>query len=150
MSADYSQIELRIMAHLSKATPPAARLPHGEDIHRATAAEIRRAAGQVGPTNAAAKTINFGLIYGMSAFGLAAQIEIDAAPRKALSTAISPATPAWRLHGAAPASRRANKAMSKLFGRRLWLPDIHAANAMKRQGAERAAINAPMQAPPPT
>ncbi len=148
VSADYSQIELRIMAHLSGDERLLAAFAAGEDIHRATAAEvfgIER--DQVSPEQRRyAKTINFGLIYGMSAFGLAKSLEID---NKAAQTFIDRYFA--RYPGVADYMHRTREAarergyVETVFGRRLYLPDIKAANPAKRQGAERAAINAPMQ-----
>ncbi|WP_375591939.1 DNA polymerase I [Chitiniphilus eburneus] len=148
VSADYSQIELRIMAHLSADAALLKAFAEGVDIHRATAAEVFGVAlDEVSSEQRRyAKTINFGLIYGMSAFGLAAQLEID---RSAAQNYIS------RYFGRFPGvaeymERTRTEARDRgyvetVFGRRLWLPEIKSANAARRAGAERAAINAPMQ-----
>jgi len=148
VSADYSQIELRIMAHLSGDKGLLDAFAKGEDVHRATAAEIFG----ITPLEVTseqrryAKTINFGLIYGMSAFGLARSLEIE---RSAAQTYIE------RYFARYPGVARYMEQTRELakqqgyvetvFGRRLWLPDIRASQAGRRQGAERAAINAPMQ-----
>ena len=147
LSADYSQIELRIMAHLSNDTGMVTAFLNDADIHTATAAEVLG----LDPTQVApeqrrmAKAVNFGLIYGMSAFGLAAQLGIE---RSAAQGFID------RYFGRFPGvldymnrtreQAKTNGYVETLFGRRLYLPDIRA-NGPRRQGAERAAINAPMQ-----
>jgi DNA polymerase-1 len=148
VSADYSQIELRIMAHLSQDPGLLKAFAAGEDIHRATAAEIFGTGTNdiSAEQRRYAKTINFGLIYGMSAFGLASQLDIE---RSAAQTYID------RYFARYPGvkdymqrTREAAKAqgyVETLFGRRLWVPEINSPNGMRRQGAERAAINAPMQ-----
>ncbi|GGP23924.1 DNA polymerase I [Silvimonas iriomotensis] len=148
VSADYSQIELRIMAHLSSDAALLKAFAEGEDIHRATAAEVFG----VTPLEVTseqrryAKTINFGLIYGMSAFGLAQSLEIE---RSAAQNYIDryfgrfPGVAAYMERTRAEARRVGF--VETVFGRRLWLPEIKAANPMRRAGAERAAINAPMQ-----
>ncbi|MBB5191916.1 DNA polymerase-1 [Silvimonas terrae] len=148
VSADYSQIELRIMAHLSGDAALLKAFAEGEDIHRATAAEVFG----VTPLEVSseqrryAKTINFGLIYGMSAFGLAQSLEIE---RSAAQNYIDryfgrfPGVAAYMERTRAEARRVGF--VETVFGRRLWLPEIKAANPMRRAGAERAAINAPMQ-----
>jgi DNA polymerase-1 len=148
VSADYSQIELRIMAHLSGDDRLAEAFAQGEDVHRATAAEIFGVTPlEVGPEQRrVAKVINFGLIYGMSAFGLSRQLDL---PRGAAQRYIDRYFE--RYPGVAKYVER-TRSMAKIdgyvetvFGRRLWLPDILAPQAGHRQGAERAAINAPMQ-----
>ncbi|MDR3429766.1 DNA polymerase I [Silvimonas sp.] len=148
VSADYSQIELRIMAHLSGDAALLRAFAEGQDIHRATAAEVFG----VTPLEVSseqrryAKTINFGLIYGMSAFGLAQSLEIE---RSAAQNYIDryfgrfPGVAAYMERTRAEAKRVGF--VETVFGRRLWLPEIKAANPMRRAGAERAAINAPMQ-----
>ncbi|MEN9986502.1 MAG: hypothetical protein RI925_2004, partial [Pseudomonadota bacterium] len=148
VSADYSQIELRIMAHLSDDPRLLQAFADGEDIHRATAAEVF--AVPLAEVNSQqrryAKTINFGLIYGMSAFGLAAQLEIERSAAQGFIDRYFARYPGVADYMARTREQaRAQGYVETVFGRRLWLPDIHAANAMKRQGAERAAINAPMQ-----
>ncbi len=148
MSADYSQIELRIMAHLSGDEAMIAAFNSGEDIHRTTAAEVFAVAlDQVSSEQRRyAKSINFGLIYGMGVFGLAAQLEI---PRDAAKNFIDRYFA--RFNGVAQymenirASAKEHGYVETVFGRRLWLPEIKSANAARRAGAERAAINAPMQ-----
>jgi DNA polymerase-1 len=148
VAADYSQIELRIMAHLSGDEGLIAAFARGEDIHRATAAEVfgtpRDAVTD--DQRRAAKAINFGLIYGMSAFGLARQLGIDrTAAQQYVDLYFSryPGVRAFmdRIRGTA----RERGYVETLFGRRLYLPDINARNAQRRQYAERTAINAPMQ-----
>ncbi|MDW5415376.1 DNA polymerase I [Iodobacter sp. CM08] len=148
MSADYSQIELRIMAHLSSDEAMIAAFTSGEDIHRTTAAEVFGVAlDQVSSEQRRyAKSINFGLIYGMGVFGLAAQLEI---PRDAAKNFIDRYFA--RFQGVAMymenirASAKEHGYVETVFGRRLWLPEIKSSNAARRAGAERAAINAPMQ-----
>ena len=148
VSADYSQIELRIMAHLSEDKRLAEAFARGEDVHRATAAEIFGITPlEVGPDQRrVAKVINFGLIYGMSAFGLARQLDLE---RSAAQNYISRYF--MRYPGVAEYMERTrntakiNGYVETVFGRRLWLPDILAAQVSRRQDAERAAINAPMQ-----
>ncbi|MEW9899586.1 DNA polymerase I [Chitinivorax sp. PXF-14] len=148
ISADYSQIELRIMAHLSGDENLLAAFARGEDIHRATAAEVfgLEPAAVTSEQRRYAKAINFGLIYGMSAFGLAAQLEIE---RSAAQMYIDryfaryPGVKAYMDRTREMAKQHGY--VETVFGRRLWLPEINAAQPMRRQGAERAAINAPMQ-----
>lgn len=148
MSADYSQIELRIMAHLSGDERLREAFAHGEDVHRATAAEIFGVTPlEVGPDQRrVAKSINFGLIYGMSAFGLARQLGLE---RSAAQTYIDRYFA--RYPGVAQYMEEARQTardkgyVETAFGRRLWFPEIRSSQAMRRQGAERAAINAPMQ-----
>ncbi len=148
ISADYSQIELRIMAHLSADKGLLDAFAHGEDIHRATAAEVFGVMPlEVGDDQRrAAKAINFGLIYGMSAFGLAKQLGIE---RGAAQTYIDryfdrhPGVARYMEETRQNAHQ--NGYVETVFGRRLWLPDLKAGQQGRRQGAERAAINAPMQ-----
>ena len=148
MSADYSQIELRIMAHLSGDQSLMQAFAAGEDIHRATAAEIFGVPiGEVTPEQRRyIKAVNFGLIYGMSAFGLAAQLNIERAAAQAFIDRYF-----TRYPGVAEYMRRTRELarsqgyVKTVFGRRLWLPDINAGGGPRRQAAERAAINAPMQ-----
>ena len=148
VSADYSQIELRIMAHLSRDTGLLKAFAAGEDIHRATAAEIFGCERAEVSTEQRryAKVINFGLIYGMSAFGLASQLGVE---RGAAQSYIDRYFA--RYPGVADYMQRTRQAahmqgyVETLFGRRLWVPEINSPNGMRRQGAERAAINAPMQ-----
>ena len=148
VSADYSQIELRIMAHLSGDTTLIEAFKNGEDVHRRTAAEVFG----MQPENITpeqrryAKTINFGLIYGMSSYGLAKSLGIDNASADMFIKRYFA-----RYTGVADYMQRTKDQaadlgyVETLFGRRLYLPDIHAKNAQARAGAERAAINAPMQ-----
>ncbi len=148
ISADYSQIELRIMAHIAQDANLLDAFANGRDIHQATAAEIFGIElEQVSSEQRRyAKVINFGLIYGMSAFGLASSLGID---RSAAQTYID--TYFGRYPGVAQymadtrVSAKDKGYVETIFGRRLWLPEINSTNGMRRQGAERAAINAPMQ-----
>lgn len=148
VSADYSQIELRIMAHLSDDEGMLAAFASGEDIHKATAAEVFGVTlEQVSSDQRrAAKAINFGLIYGMSAFGLAAQLDIE---RSAAQQYIDRYF--MRYPGVADYMQRTRETareqgyVETVFGRRLYLPEIKLSNPARRAGAERAAINAPMQ-----
>ncbi|MCB1960995.1 MAG: DNA polymerase I [Rhodocyclaceae bacterium] len=148
VSADYSQIELRIMAHLSGDKGLRKAFAEGEDVHRATAAEIFALTPlEVGSEQRRyAKVINFGLIYGMSAHGLAKNLGID---RSAAASYIDryfaryPGVADYMARTRADASDKGY--VETVFGRRLHLPDIRASHAGRRQGAERAAINAPMQ-----
>ncbi len=148
VSADYSQIELRIMAHLSGDERLLEAFAHGEDVHRATAAEIFGVTPlEVGPDQRrVAKSINFGLIYGMSAFGLARQLGLE---RSAAQTYIDRYFARYpgvaRYMEEARQTARDKGYVETAFGRRLWFPEIKSSQAMRRQGAERAAINAPMQ-----
>ena len=148
VSADYSQIELRIMAHLSGDKGLVDAFSRGEDIHRHTAAEVFGATLDevTSEQRRYAKVINFGLIYGMSAFGLAQNLDID---RTAAASYMDKYFS--RYPGVAQYMERTrNEARERgyvetVFGRRLWLPDIRSSNMARRQGAERQAINAPMQ-----
>jgi DNA polymerase-1 len=148
VSADYSQIELRIMAHISGDSGLLDAFGKGEDIHRATASEVFGVPlGEVSSEQRRyAKVINFGLIYGMSAFGLAANLGIE---RDAAKTYMERYF--MRYPGVAK-YMEATRALAKrqgyvetVFGRRLWLPEINSPNGPRRGAAERAAINAPMQ-----
>jgi len=148
VSADYSQIELRIMAHLSEDARLLEAFAQGEDVHRATAAEIFGVTPlEVGPDQRrVAKVINFGLIYGMSAFGLARQLDLERSAAQAYIERYFTRYPGVARYMAS--TREAAKMhgyVETVFGRRLWLPEIRASQAGRRQGAERAAINAPMQ-----
>ncbi len=148
LSADYSQIELRIMAHLSKDEGLLKAFAEGRDIHRATAAEVF-GVEQDAVTDLqrrAAKAINFGLIYGMSAFGLARQLSVPRAEAQAYVDLYFARYPGVRryMEGAREKARELGYAET-LFGRRLLLPEIRARDARRRQQAERIAINAPMQ-----
>jgi len=148
ISADYSQIELRIMAHLSGDESLLRAFAAGEDIHRATAADIFGVpmADVTSQQRSYIKAVNFGLIYGMSAFGLASQLGIE---RGAAAQFIEKYF--IRYPGVAEYMRRTRELahaqgfVETVFGRRLWLPDINAGGGPRRQAAERAAINAPMQ-----
>lgn len=148
VSADYSQIELRIMAHLSQDTGMLQAFANNEDIHRATAAEIFGVERDAVDSEQRryAKVINFGLIYGMSAFGLAQNLNIE---RSAAASYIEryfaryPSVRAYMDNTRAIAKQQGY--VETYFGRRLWVPEINSANVQRRNGAERAAINAPMQ-----
>jgi DNA polymerase-1 len=148
LAADYSQIELRIMAHLSSDKGLLEAFSAGEDVHRATAAEVFGVAPEVvsNEQRRSAKAINFGLIYGMSAFGLARQLGI---PRGAAQEYIDryfdryPGVQAYM--EATREQARSQGYVETVFGRRLYLPDINARNGQRRAAAERTAINAPMQ-----
>ncbi|WP_421868535.1 DNA polymerase I [Motiliproteus sp.] len=148
VAADYSQIELRIMAHLSGDQSLLEAFRHGEDIHRATAAEVFKVEREAVSSDQrrSAKAINFGLIYGMSAFGLAKQLGIarnDAARYIEHYFETYPGVERYMNEIRAQAAE--NGYVETLRGRRLYLPNIKARNAMLRQAAERTAINAPMQ-----
>jgi DNA polymerase-1 len=148
VSADYSQIELRIMAHLSNDARLLDAFAKGEDVHRATAAEIFGITPlEVGPDQRrAAKVINFGLIYGMSAFGLARELGLERAAAQAYMDRYFARYPGVaRYMDETRQLAREKGYVETVFGRRLWLPEIRSGNAGRRQGAERAAINAPMQ-----
>ncbi len=148
LAADYSQIELRIMAHLSQDQRLRAAFAQGEDVHRATAAEILGVAiDQVtSAQRRAAKAINFGLIYGMSAFGLARQLGITRSAAQQYTDRYFQRYPGVKQYMDSTRERaRARGYVETLFGRRLYLPDINNNNARQRQYAERTAINAPMQ-----
>lgn len=148
VSADYSQIELRIMAHLSGDEALIEAFCKGEDVHRRTAAEVFGIATEMvsAEQRRYAKTINFGLIYGMGQYGLAKALGIDAVSAKMFIDryfARYPGVAQYMAQTKQEAS--ANGCVETLFGRRLYLPDIHSSNGKIRAGAERAAINAPMQ-----
>ncbi len=148
VSADYSQIELRIMAHLSEDARLLDAFAHGEDVHRATAAEIFGVTPlEVGPDQRrVAKVINFGLIYGMSAFGLARQLDLErSAAQTYIERYFSRYPGVAKYMESTRNTAKINGYVETVFGRRLWLPEITAAQVGRRQGAERAAINAPMQ-----
>ncbi|MFZ7174145.1 DNA polymerase I [[Pasteurella] aerogenes] len=148
VAADYSQIELRIMAHLSQDPNLIKAFAEGKDIHRSTAAEIfglpleEVSAEQ----RRGAKAINFGLIYGMSAFGLARQLGIGRNEAQQYMDLYFQRYPGvQRFMADIREKAKAQGYVETLFGRRLYLPEIHSSNAMRRKGAERVAINAPMQ-----
>jgi len=148
VSADYSQIELRIMAHLSSDARLLEAFAQGEDIHRATAAEVFGVApGEVsGEQRRYAKVINFGLIYGMSAFGLARELGLERGAAQSFIDryfARYPGVASFMEQTRQMARSRGY--VETLFGRRMWATDIRSGNSARRQGAERAAINAPMQ-----
>jgi DNA polymerase I len=148
VSADYSQIELRIMAHLSGDAGLLTAFANNEDIHRATAAEIFMIApAEVsGEQRRYAKVINFGLIYGMSAFGLAKQLGIERSAATAYIDRYFARYPGVKNYMDSTREQAKQQGyVETVFGRRLWLPEINSSNGMRRQGAERAAINAPMQ-----
>ncbi|WP_305805760.1 DNA polymerase I [Stenotrophomonas sp. YIM B06876] len=148
MACDYSQIELRIMAHLSEDPGLISAFEQGADVHRATAAEVfGRRLEEVTPNERrAAKAINFGLMYGMSAFGLAKNLGIDRGQAQDYVSLYFSRYPAVRdFMERMRVQAREQGYVETLFGRRLYLNDIHARNQGLRAGAERAAINAPMQ-----
>ena len=148
LAADYSQIELRIMAHLSADPTLLSAFSAGRDIHAATAAEVfgveESAVSSMQRRHA--KAINFGLIYGMSAFGLAKQIGVSRPEAQAYIDTYFARYPGVKQYMEAAITTGAEQGyVSTLFGRRLYLPGIKDKNAMVRKAAERAAINAPMQ-----
>ena len=148
IAADYSQIELRIMAHLSGDEGLLRAFERGDDIHRATAAEVFGASQNdvTDEQRRSAKAINFGLIYGMSAFGLAAQLNVGRGVARQYIDRYFERYPGVKTYmERARASARADGFVETVFGRRLYLPEIRARHAARRQAAERAAINAPMQ-----
>jgi len=148
LAADYSQIELRIMAHLSGDEGLLRAFAAGDDVHRATAAEVFGVTlEQVSAEQRrSAKAINFGLIYGMSAFGLAQQLGIERGAAKDYVDRYFARYPGVKAYMEDTRRRAAERGyVETVFGRRLYLPDIRARNAQLRQAAERAAINAPMQ-----
>jgi DNA polymerase-1 len=148
VSADYSQIELRIMAHLSEDAAMLRAFSEGEDIHRATAAEIFSLAPVEisGEQRRYAKLINFGLIYGMSAFGLASALGIErSAAQNYIDRYFMRFSGVKQFMDRTRLQAKAHGYVETVFGRRLWLPEINSPNGPRRQGAERAAINAPMQ-----
>ena len=148
VSADYSQIELRIMAHISQDENLLRAFAEGLDVHRATASEIFG----VSPDEVSseqrryAKVINFGLIYGMSAFGLASNLGIERSAATAYIDRYFMRYPGVKRYmDETRAQAKAQGYVETVFGRRLWLPEINSPNGPSRAGAERAAINAPMQ-----
>jgi len=148
VAADYSQIELRIMAHLSEDPSLLGAFAAGQDIHRATAAEVFGVATEqvTADMRRSAKAINFGLIYGMSAFGLARQLSIgrkQAAEYIELYFERYPGVQSYMNNIRHAAAEQGY--VETAFGRRLYLPEINSRNGMRRQAAERTAINAPMQ-----
>jgi DNA polymerase-1 len=148
LAADYSQIELRIMAHLSGDAGLRAAFAAGEDIHRATAAEVFNVAldAVTADQRRSAKAINFGLIYGMSAFGLGKQLGIERGQAQTYVDLYFERYPGVKRY--MEETRRLAREqgyVTTVFGRRLYLPEINARNPQRRQYAERSAINAPMQ-----
>ncbi|WP_299809604.1 DNA polymerase I [uncultured Shewanella sp.] len=148
LAADYSQIELRIMAHLSQDKGLLTAFAEGKDIHKATAAEVFDVdfSEVTSDQRRRAKAVNFGLIYGMSAFGLAKQLDIPRAEAQSYIDTYFKRYPGVLKYMEETRAIAADLGyVSTLFGRRLYLPAIKDRNAMRRQAAERAAINAPMQ-----
>jgi DNA polymerase-1 len=148
VSADYSQIELRIMAHLSGDESLRHAFVRGDDVHRATAAEVFGVAlDKVSPDERrTAKMINFGLIYGMSSFGLAQNLGVERATAQAyIESYFSRYPGVKRYMDATREKARTQGYVETVFGRRLWLPEMKSGSPARRQAAERAAINAPMQ-----
>ncbi|MBT8150799.1 MAG: DNA polymerase I [Gammaproteobacteria bacterium] len=148
LAADYSQIELRIMAHLSGDKGLLKAFNEGKDVHRATAAEVFGVgiAEVSDEQRRRAKAINFGLIYGMSAFGLARQLDIARGDAQQYIERYFERYPGVRIYMDETRALAAEKGyVETLFKRRLYLPEINARNGMRRQAAERTAINAPMQ-----
>jgi DNA polymerase-1 len=148
VSADYSQIELRIMAHISEDTGLLKAFADGEDIHRATAVEIFGVGlnDVTSEQRRYAKVINFGLIYGMSTFGLASNLGIErAAAQMYIDKYFQRFSGVRQYMDDTRLKARSQGYVETVFGRRLWLPEINSPNGPRRQGAERAAINAPMQ-----
>ena len=148
ISADYSQIELRIMAHLSKDKNLTHAFNNNLDIHSATAAEVFdvNLDGVTQDQRRSAKAINFGLMYGMSAFGLTRQLDIPRAEaQKYLDTYFERYTGVKEYMENIKAKAKEDMYVETIMGRRLYLNEINAANGLRRQAAERAAINAPLQ-----
>jgi DNA polymerase-1 len=148
VAADYSQIELRIMAHLSGDKGLLDAFAHGKDIHKATAAEVFSVPLDDVTTEQrrSAKAINFGLIYGMSAFGLSKQLNIPRnEAQKYMDLYFERYPGVLEYMDSTRESAKEKGYVETVFGRRLYLPDIKASNGARRKGAERAAINAPMQ-----
>ncbi|GAA0518559.1 DNA polymerase I [Tatumella terrea] len=148
LAADYSQIELRIMAHLSQDSGLLNAFAQGEDIHKATAAEVfgTTVENVSAEQRRSAKAINFGLIYGMSSFGLSRQLNIAPGEAKKYMDLYFERYPGVLRYMESTRQSAAEKGyVETLEGRRLYLPDINSGNAIRRKAAERAAINAPMQ-----
>jgi len=148
LAADYSQVELRIMAHLSRDPGLLTALNSDQDVHRATAADVFNVSLEDVSVNQrrSAKAINFGLIYGMSAFGLANQLNVNRGVAQEYVDRYFHKYPGVRVYMEQTQALADEKGyVETLFGRRLYLPDIHAGNAMIRKAAQRTAINAPMQ-----
>jgi DNA polymerase-1 len=148
MSADYSQIELRIMAHISEDPALLRAFEQGLDVHRATASEVFGVpvAEVASEQRRYAKVINFGLIYGMGAFGLASNLGIEQkAAKDYIERYFARFAGVKRYMDETRVRAREQGYVETVFGRRLWLPQIHSGNGQLRSGAERQAINAPMQ-----
>jgi len=148
ISADYSQIELRIIAAMSKDPAMIASFNHGEDFHKATASKVFHIPmGQVTrEQRSQAKTVNFGIIYGVSAFGLSEQTGLSRTESKSLIDAYYEAYPVLKEYIAEQVqTARKNGYVETLLGRRRYLPDIHSGNSVVRSHAERNAVNAPIQ-----
>jgi DNA polymerase-1 len=148
LAADYSQIELRIMAHLAKDEGLLHAFRNDLDVHRATAAEVFGVDldAVTSAQRRSAKAINFGLIYGMSAFGLAKQIGVDRKQAQAYIERYFTRYPGVLGYMERTRAQAAEQGyVETIFGRRLYLPEINAKNPALRKGAERTAINAPMQ-----
>jgi DNA polymerase-1 len=148
VSADYSQIELRIMAHLSRDESLVRAFRQGDDVHRATAAEVFGVPLDkvTHDERRAAKVINFGLIYGMSAFGVAQNLGIERTTAQAYIDSYFARYPGVKRYMDETRERaRTQGYVETVFGRRLWLPEMKSGSPARRQAAERAAINAPMQ-----
>src|SRR5258706_2397546 len=148
VSADYSQIELRIMAHLSRDESLMRAFRQGDDVHRATAAEVFGVPLDkvTHDERRAAKVINFGLIYGMSAFGVAQNLGIERTTAQAYIDSYFARYPGVKRYMDETRERaRTQGYVETVFGRRLWLPEMKSGSPPRRQAAERAAINAPMQ-----
>jgi len=148
LSADYSQIELRLMAHISEDRNLLRAFTEGMDVHRATASEVFDVAPDAVTSEQRryAKTINFGLIYGMSAFGLASNLGIERSAAGAYIERYFTRYPSVKRYmDETRASAKANGYVKTLFGRRIYLPEINGGSGPRRAGAERQAINAPMQ-----
>jgi DNA polymerase-1 len=148
VAADYSQIELRIMAHLSADKGLLNAFAKEQDVHRATAAEVFGMAldDVTDDQRRSAKAINFGLMYGMSAFGLAKQLGISRGEAQEYTDLYFDRYPGVKQYMDDIRARASEKTyVETVFGRRLYLPEINARNAQRRQYAERSAINAPMQ-----
>lgn len=148
VAIDYSQIELRIMAHLSDDPGLVKAFSEGKDVHKATAAEIFAVPLDevTGDQRRSAKAVNFGLIYGMSAFGLAKQLNVPRHTAQAYMDKYFERYPNVSQYMEDTRQQATETGyVETLFGRRLYLPDINAKNGMRKKAAERAAINAPMQ-----
>ncbi len=148
VAADYSQIELRVLAHIAGEKAMIEAFASGEDIHRSTAATVLGVSVDLvsSEQRRAAKTINFGLIYGMSAYGLARNLGIDnTAAKNYIERYFQRFAGVKRYMDETRQSAKARGYVETVFGRRLYLPEINSPNGPRRSGAERAAINAPMQ-----